>query len=254
MTIEKNSLKDWAMEYATNGIHIFPLAPREKIPLKGTNGLKDASCDLNKVENWWDQYPDANIGIPMGKINNLCGLDIDPKDGADPNFISSLPKTYTTSTPMKGFHAFFKYVDGIKNGKKIDVGVTLRGEGYYFVLPPSIHPQALTSYKPLSNFPLFKSDIADCPQWIIDHEGIKLKEFKKENGKIGEGQRHEAMKALVVALFANKKDENEILKKINRFNESQFLEPLPWNEVQALIVWARNKVEKNKGIEWKRSR
>ena len=59
-----------AQSYATDGLKIIPCNPNRKTPLT-TNGFKDASNDPEIIKLWWDQYPEANIGLVTGVENNL---------------------------------------------------------------------------------------------------------------------------------------------------------------------------------------
>ncbi len=56
---------DLAVHYARSGYRVFPLAPGSKIPAiskeKGGHGCLDATRDINIIERWWTEYPDANV-------------------------------------------------------------------------------------------------------------------------------------------------------------------------------------------------
>jgi hypothetical protein len=55
-----------ALRYASQGVPVFPLAPRSKFPLiSGANdghGLHDATTDAARIQAWWMAHPTANIG------------------------------------------------------------------------------------------------------------------------------------------------------------------------------------------------
>lgn len=137
------SLLDAALRYAEAGYKIFPVKPGLKEPAIKDN-LILATTDEATIRDWWKKWPDANIGMPMGKINGIFGIDIDYKDGADINFLKKLTPTPLTSTPTGGHHVFYKYPPkGIKNNLVLEKGVTVRSDGYYFVMPPSIHPNGM---------------------------------------------------------------------------------------------------------------
>ena len=36
-----------------------------------------------EVADWWDKWPDANIGIVTGKISNLVVFDLDTEDAVE---------------------------------------------------------------------------------------------------------------------------------------------------------------------------
>lgn len=138
-TNEQNELLKAALEYAEHGIYVFPLRPKRKEPLTA-NGFKDASKDVEQIKEWWKQYPEANIGIPTGKINGIFVLDI---DGDCPENFPKLPATVTVKT-NKGLHYYFKYPkeQEIKSRTKLQgLDIDVRGEGGYAVAPPSIHPE-----------------------------------------------------------------------------------------------------------------
>jgi hypothetical protein len=71
-----------ALDYAANGIAIFPIKQRSKLPLT-KNGFKAASTDPDTIAGWWEKWPNANIGLPTGKINRVWVLDIDGNEGKE---------------------------------------------------------------------------------------------------------------------------------------------------------------------------
>jgi putative DNA primase/helicase len=135
---KSNIFLQYALRYAEQGMQVFPLIPKSKKPLTG-DGFKSATTDLDKIMQWWAQWPDANIGIATGKASNLVVLDI---DGKYPDHWPDLPELPTVKT-HKGAHYYFAYPEGQDVGcrSKIDgYDIDLRGDGGYIVAPPSIHP------------------------------------------------------------------------------------------------------------------
>ena len=59
---------DWA---------IFALAPRTKVPRKGTRGHLDATKDLKVIERFWKESPHSNIGCATGTVSGVFVLDAD---------------------------------------------------------------------------------------------------------------------------------------------------------------------------------
>jgi hypothetical protein len=135
-----DDLKSAALGYAQNGLYVFPLRPQGKEPLT-PKGYKDASNDIEQVEKWWAQWPDANIGLVTGAINKFWVLDI---DGVLPADFPDLPKTPTVKT-HGGCHYYFGWPEKgkeIRNkGKVHGYDIDIRGNGGYVVAPPSIHPE-----------------------------------------------------------------------------------------------------------------
>jgi hypothetical protein len=59
---------------------VFPLKERGKTPLT-PNGFQDASLDPAQIAEWWQRWPNANIGIPTGTTG--CGYDVIDADGPE---------------------------------------------------------------------------------------------------------------------------------------------------------------------------
>ena len=110
------------------------------------HGLKDATTDLAQIEDWWNKWPNANIGIPTGKKSGWLVLDIDPDHGGVDSleeFLGSriIPDTLSSETGSGGMHLFFAYPKDREIRGKVGIlpGLDIRAEGNYIVVPPSKH-------------------------------------------------------------------------------------------------------------------
>jgi len=135
-----NRLLKAALDYEKLGWSIIPLRPREKTPLFPWSEFQKKRATSEQITEWWEKYPDANIGIVTGAISNLAVIDLDGalgvKNGLDRGFQSAV-----TSLTGGGRQLFYKYAEGICNSaSEIAEGVDVRGEGGYVVGPPSVHP------------------------------------------------------------------------------------------------------------------
>jgi Bifunctional DNA primase/polymerase, N-terminal len=100
-----------ALFWAKRGFGIFPVEPNGKRPLGrlAPHGVKSASTDPAKLGIWWEQCPEANIGLAIpegmfvvdldsneaiGEWLNACGRNGDP------------PKTLVIKTG-RGQHHYF---------------------------------------------------------------------------------------------------------------------------------------------------
>ena len=138
-----SELFDAALHYATSGWFIFPLAPREKIPITA-HGVKDATTDPEVIGRWWAQEPNLNIGLAC-EPNRVVVIDVDADRGGLETWqsIDTHMKTLTARTGKGGFHFIYRAPEAvdIRNGvDKLGKGIDIRANGGYVVLPPSIHP------------------------------------------------------------------------------------------------------------------
>ncbi|UJF15007.1 bifunctional DNA primase/polymerase [Jeotgalibaca sp. MA1X17-3] len=121
------SLLNEALEYASYGFKVFPLAPLSKIPLKNTQGFKDATTDHETIFKMFTENKHANIGISfvdspifvvdvdnhqsdhqgIKSFDNLCGYEPLPKD------------VTVVKTVNGGYHVFFKAPAGVEIKQKI---------------------------------------------------------------------------------------------------------------------------------------
>lgn len=143
---ETATMLDLALDYASKGYRVFPLRPNGKEPLlskkNGAEGYKDATTDPDQIRRWWDNNPNANIGIAAGLSGLLCP-DLDVKNGEDgPGEYTKLtaglglPDPVVVTTASGGFHHYYRGHAGSTAG--IRPGVDVRSDGGYVVAPGSI--------------------------------------------------------------------------------------------------------------------
>lgn len=108
------TLKKWALYYAGRGLAVFPLRPRDKRPAT-ENGCKAATTNEQQIADWWDRYPDCNIGIATGSLSGglvVIDLDIDEEKGINgydslkawQRENGELPETWQSITGRGGYH------------------------------------------------------------------------------------------------------------------------------------------------------
>jgi len=152
-----STLAEAALVYAAAGIPVFPLCPGDKIP-RVAHGFHAATTDLACIRAWWQEQPEANIGVPTGEASGLIVLDIDPRHGGDaslrhlqrvldhhaadliqPSF--DLLGTCQSQSGSGGLHLFFAVVSSplLHSTTRLagEEGLDLRAEGGYIVVAPS---------------------------------------------------------------------------------------------------------------------
>lgn len=167
-----NALLDAALRYADDGWQVFPLygitngrcdcgtkcdSPGKHPRVAWT---QEATTDQERIERWWTEWPNANIGVATGKRSGIYVIDIDNKAsvevspgvlvGAGDNSIrqqelvlGGLNPTLTVTTGSGGTHLIYDYpedmTDPLPNRSGMLHSVDTRGDGGYIVAAPSTH-------------------------------------------------------------------------------------------------------------------
>lgn len=162
-----------ALALAARGFHVFPLTPRQKIPLAGSHGHLDATTDPATIERWWDQTPDANIGLRTGIESGVLVLDRDDRNGGEAGWElleqehGPVPYSLRARTGG-GFHCYLRHVGpGRVRSLAVAPGVDLKADSGYVVAPPSVHPSGAI-YTWLDEG---ESQLEDAPAWLLARFG-----------------------------------------------------------------------------------
>ena len=138
-----------ALAYAERGLPVFPCRPDKRPYTK--RGFKDATTDPAIIRDYWTRWPEAPIGVPMGKASGMVAIDADQREAYDgletlvqlEEQLGPLPATRLNLTP-KGHHYIFHYPQGVLripcSAGKLGPGVDVRGDGGYIIVPPSRLP------------------------------------------------------------------------------------------------------------------
>jgi hypothetical protein len=169
---ETDDLLIAALAYARAGLPIFPCSPKNKQPLV-LCGFKDATTQEKQIRTWWSRWPDAMIGLPTGAETGVFGLDVDRNERTD-GFAAlaslekqhgNLPETLRSVTPRGSAHYFFTWHDAIKNtAGKLGLGLDVRGDGGYVILPPSRRDDGKSYEWTETSAPT----PIEAPRWLID--------------------------------------------------------------------------------------
>ena len=150
------SLKKQALAYALKGWPVFPCVAGESRPAC-KNGVKDATTDLNRIINWWDAMPTANIGFHCGAANIVV---IDYDNGSDREAFRkehNLPDTLTVSTPSGGTHEYYSTdLEIPPSVSKVAYKIDVRCTNSYVLLPPSSRQAGVYRMET-------EGEIAGCP-------------------------------------------------------------------------------------------
>lgn len=187
----ENKMYELALSYLEKGWSVLPCG-KNKIPLISWKHLQENYPSVVEVKEWFEKFPDAQVGIITGKISNLTVVDIE--NGGD---ISFLPQeTMIVETGGKGYHYYFLYEEGVTNKARIRELVDIRSEGGFVVAAGSVSDKG--SYKviqeaellpfPKEVFPT-KVDIFQTPGTSSGFERKPIEEYVG----VGAGQRNQEM-------------------------------------------------------------
>ena len=84
-------LKERAVQYAQKGFAVVPMhtvkngkcscSKGAKCPSPGkhpwnSNGVNGASTSKAQIRKWWNDHPEANVGLACGSKSNVLALDV----------------------------------------------------------------------------------------------------------------------------------------------------------------------------------
>lgn len=174
-----------ALLYADQlGLAVFRLVPNSKLPFRGSRAELDGTTDLEQIDKWWHESPEAGIACAL-RFTPYWVLDIDARSGGH-EWLSQMADSELTTVAAEtgsGFpsaHYWFKRTDQLQgyhmkgiswpNGGEPVKGVDVKGLSLgYVVLPPTVHPITKRRYKWLDQQDPLSCEIQDPPRWIVEH-------------------------------------------------------------------------------------
>jgi putative DNA primase/helicase len=171
---------DTALQYLQRGWSVFPVAGKSQ-PLVKWDPLQERRATEAQLISWWNKWPDANIGVALGKVSNLLRIDCDgPQAEIELAKLGGLPPTLAFQSPSGGRGYLLTYLDGsvtrkLWKGAGEHEELRVQSDGAYTVLPPSVHPRG-GCYSWLTD-----GDPAPVPRWLRDvFVGIALQDLERE--------------------------------------------------------------------------
>lgn len=108
-------------------------------------GVLDATTDQRQINDWWEERPNANVGVATGKGSGIVVLDLDvktqgPERWAELLDINGAIDTLTTITGGGAHWIFQAPEESLRStASQIPKGIDTSAEGGYIVVPPSNH-------------------------------------------------------------------------------------------------------------------
>lgn len=251
-----NSMKEYALYYASLGLAVFPIRPKGKEPLTA-HGFQDATRDTEQIKAWWTQWPSANIGIATGSRSGgllVIDLDVDEDKGVDGRETlreweaehGKLPgNTWLSITGRGGYHYFYRTAEKIRNRTALYEGVDIRGEGGYVVAPPSDHPNG-RSYQweqGPEDGPLAEAD-GKVMEFVSGRSLEKLGRGFEVPEQIPEGERTNTLVRLLCSQQAKGLSDEAIRAAVRAENEAKCVPPLTDEELEKTVFPALGRYQK----------
>jgi Bifunctional DNA primase/polymerase, N-terminal/Primase C terminal 1 (PriCT-1) len=188
------------LSLAARGWRLLPCAERGKTPLL-SDWTRRASCDIGTICMWAKKHVGCNWGVLCGADSGVWVLDVDGESG-DASLRSLVEQhgdewTRTLAvTTARGQHLYFSHPgsgNAIRtNAGKLGVGLDVRGDGGYALVPPSTHPSG-TPYEWTS--PLNELAPISAPAWLLESVRSAERPFVRaaDVDVISEGRRNDTL-------------------------------------------------------------
>ena len=242
---------DFAKRYIDFGWCVFP-CDIDKNPLT-KHGFKDAAKDIHQVEKWWNERPEAGIGVATGETSGIFVLDIDVKDGARGEEslkaleakYGKLPTTPISHTGSGGRHFIFAYPgseDMRNSAKKLGDGIDTRGNGGYIVAPPSLHKSG-ARYTWDREQSLSKTPLSLPPDWLIwlmtadQHpQAPQPPAPRVQDGIFPTGSRNDTLTSLAGTMRRRGMSQGAIYEALSTENATRCNPPLSDDEIKKIVA------------------
>lgn len=146
-----------AQDYGRAGWRVLPCRAADSAETAAkaphiSNWKHRATGDPRTIYAWWQQWPDALIGLLIP--HDLIVVDIDPRNGGSVAALADLiaepiPHTLTCMSGRGdgGRHYYFqRTADPIRTGCNIATGIDVLADRYV-IAPPSLHPATGMEYR-----------------------------------------------------------------------------------------------------------
>ncbi|MEM6781192.1 MAG: bifunctional DNA primase/polymerase [Pseudomonadota bacterium] len=204
------------------GLSFFPCGRDDgkKPLLKRWRQYKEHAPDLQTVQEWQEQYFNANAGIVTGQINNLTVLDCDDSSITIAELQKNFGETPLIVKTRRGHHLYYSYSD-IPTQADSGTNIDIRSEGGYVISLGSTNPISGCHYE------IIKGELGDVrklPALNDVHGALK---------KVRQGQRNNALFHAVKLKAETVNTEEGLIEYASNYNRNRMQIPLPVEEVIA---------------------
>lgn len=208
-----------------------------------TNGLKDATTDVAKINAYWKKHPDALVGVACGQRSGILAVDIDSGGNkcGEASFAATgltIPTTVQTRTMSGGRHIFFKYPEGLNIGNSASTcfgkDIDVRAEGGYVIFAGSVLPDG-RRYEYIQGLSIEEVEIAPLPDEYLKRLLAPIKKLqRKKAAGTREGARNDTLFHHSVRATHGGLSDDEVRAQAFELNKT-FNPPLDEEEVECTV-------------------
>ena len=149
------------------------------------------SRNADQIVKWWNQWPNANVGIVTGQPSGVFVLDFDVRNGGREtleNLFKDFPEiadTFRVKTGGGGWHLYFQNPEGgVKTDQNVMPGMDVRGDGGGVISPGSVHESG--------GVYIIQNDapVIPCPAGLL----VQVRGWTQERHKCNSGASQESRK------------------------------------------------------------
>lgn len=197
-----------AIRYAEKGFSVIPVGDKKKPLVKWAQYQKE-KAPVTQIEEWWEKWPDANIGIVTGKISNLIVVDIDlyKREEALAEIQEHVPDNALfpiAKSPRGGQHWYFEYQEGLKNLADVLPDVDIRTDGGFITVPPSSNGKG--NYAWLEDLKISNVGLSAMPSSLYKVLCFNCKKYAPSNKPLPSDSSHQA--SSVVKFTSGSRDDD----------------------------------------------
>jgi hypothetical protein len=234
-----------ALDYVRRHWSVIPVRHHDKRPAIRWQEFQQRRASKHEVEEWFERWPEGNVGIVTGAVSGLVVLDIDPQHDGEASLErlvrqhGPLPSTVAAVTGGGGRHLYFAHPSGVvRNKVGLAPGIDLRGDGGCVVAPPSVHASGKT-YSWLEGKSPQQMSLAPLPRWLLhttgsDQQGMGhppayWRQLVREG--VPEGERNNTIASLSGHLLWHGVDPDVVQELLLCWNQVRCRPPLSVGEV-----------------------
>lgn len=252
---------DMALRYGELGWRVVPVEAGKKKPCI-KEWIKRATCDSSKIYMFWEEFPDANVGIVLGRASEIIVVDVDMPYGEqslemlEEAIGCSITSDVMAYTPSGGFHLYFSYPSGhlIRTVRKMEdyPNIEICSESAMVVAAPSIGEEGDYIWETSSS--PFQEEPSPLPPELLEFILERQKRRKERRPKhdaeiIPEGSRNNTLTSIAGTMHRKGCSFAAVHAALRAENDKKCRPPLSDAEVLGIVNSVSNYPSEDPALE-----